>query len=74
MRSSIGKGFERTERRHARPGRRQAPEPARFIVVVDAVLPPGVALIDQCELPPAKGMKRMGNPKELRRTDAIACS
>jgi hypothetical protein len=66
--------LEGAARRHAGPGRRQAPQLAGVIVEVDAIFAPRGAPFEQFERAPAPGMKRMGDVEKPRSTERIRCS
>jgi hypothetical protein len=72
--ASRGPRHKRIRRRDVRPGRRQTSEFAGIIMEVDPVFTPCITTVEQGELKSAKGMKRVGDPKELPRLYQIRCS
>ncbi len=66
--------LEGTAERRAGPGCREAPQPARLIVEVDAVLAPGRAPLQKFERAPEPRMKGMGDAEKPLFTERIRCS
>ncbi len=74
VRASCRYGHKRITCGQACPRRGQAPQLARVIVEIDALLTPGAALFYEPELTPRQRMELMSDPDPLRSIERTKCS
>ena len=74
VRPRRGQRRVRALRRNACPARWQMSQRAGAVIEIDAIFPPSLALIDQCELLPVERVEGMRDPKDLRLFGQLGCS
>jgi hypothetical protein len=71
--STCRRNDERILADHIRPCGWKPPQPSRFVLEVDPVLAPGLAVVEQSELPTTEGMKGVGYPEKSLRFVFTGC-